>query len=73
MTKTEPTQACRTCWFSGMEPRDEAAAYARETPFTWTCAIERRPKAPPFVCAGHAPDQERAPTQQEIRIAREFA
>jgi hypothetical protein len=56
-----------------MEPTSEAAAYSRSTPFRWTCALDRRPANPPYVCAAHAPDQERAPTSREISIAREFA
>jgi hypothetical protein len=67
-----PKRACRTCWFSGMEPKTEADAWRQNGAFRWTCVLDRRPKKPPYVCNGHAPDQERAPTYREIEVARAF-
>lgn len=73
MTGSAPKKACRTCWFAGMEPKRPDEAYRHDAPFRWTCALDRRPKKAPYVCAGHAPDQERAPTAREISVARTFA
>lgn len=68
---SEPAKSCRTCWFSGLEPRTEVDAYNQDGAFRWVCVLDRRPKHRPFVCTGHAPDQGRAPTETEIRYARE--
>lgn len=66
----EPRKSCRSCWFSGMVAT--GADRGKDTPFRWTCALGRRPKKPPFVCLGYAPEQGRAPTVKEIQWAKEF-
>ena len=62
--------SCRSCWFSGMEPATVEAAYQVGGPMRWTCMLGRRPPRAPDSCPAHAPDQGRAPTAAEIKVAR---
>ena len=64
-----PARSCRTCWLS----ETRRTSPGPDGDLRLACLIGRRPSKPPYVCPGHAPDQGRAPTAYEIKIAREFA